>query len=411
MPGQWLLAKLRVVPKEPALIVKLASRVIPKVAGRHRGVELLNWFLDEEAGDLYIILRGGGEAASIFLEDLASDFRREGVLAYAAPTGARGFDVAPVVFSNKNVHFKVMVNRAEEGRPRLVVDVDGFMYPLDEHEVLRLLILAGLNLSEAEEALSEVFSSLRGRTVISPSELARSIITYLSQRGSPSASLLSAVRAALCPYFYIALEGKGRLIPISRSIVRREVENLVKLTGLEAPRNFVERVTDRVYVKLVLEAISASSKYSFSNYPVRVLSLKEFRDMITRETVRESPVLAELLRGISPEKVVNRELGEASKILKEAGRTALIPVRLSLVLSALSKLLICMALTKGYVPLADISENAHVLGEEDLVSAVRRVYMSSELGALKKALEELSEAALRILVNLEKLCKTSVSRP
>ena len=381
-----MLVRLRFVPRDPALITKLASKLLPRTASKTGGVELLDWFVDDELNELYIMVRGSESSVEQFVDEFSASLRGEGVWVSPLPTGTLGSWLAPVKPSPPGVLSEV-VAKGHSLRPRLVYP-DGSVEPLSKAEVVRCLLLSGVDLNDAESALSEALDMFRGRNVVSVGELADALVRVLASQFKAPARILAAVKASLCPHAYVMVENKGRLTPITKAVLEKEAAELLKRLNLRPLPGFLRRVASRAYDKLRLEAISLSASILFRGHPPKALRTRDIRALVSNEAIKEAPLLQDIAAKGSPCQVAQEELKTAHELAKRALRETMIAHKLETAVSAVSRATCALALLKRILPTSDASEVAEYLGEEEVAELLRRAY------ALKDPIEAGDVASL-----------------
>ncbi len=392
--GEWSLARLRFLPRDPALVSRLAARILLRVAARVKGLELIDWFVDDEAGELYIILSCDHDSLVSFLETVSAEFRGEGVWVSPLPTGTLGSWSATLRATVPGIESKVVVE-SKRG-PLRAVHPDGVISELTPSEIAKCLVLAGLNMDDAIELAKETLTELsRDRNVVSLGELADYIVEKLSRRRAP-ARLLAAVRATLCPYLYVAFTRKGRLVPLTKQALLEELDSLLNRMELKPPPSFVERVVERAYDRVRLEAVSMALAPPSLSPPITVLKPREMREVVLREACKEAPLIREL-QSASKTSVALKELEEGARLLRKALQEKALAAKLYLLLEGLWKALASMALLRGVLPTSDASELAESLGEAELADLLRRAYVMRNPSEAEHIATLLAEELSRIL--------------
>jgi len=335
-------------------------------------VELLDWFVDDELNELYVMVRGSESSVERFVNEFSDSLRGEGVWVSPLPTGTLGSWLAPVKPSPPGVLSEVIAE-ARSFRPRLVYP-DGSIEPLSRAEVVRCLLLSGVDLDEAERALSEALDMFRGRNVISAGELADALVRVLASQFKAPARILAAVKASLCPHAYVMVESRGRLTPITKAVLEEEAADFLEKLRLRPLPGFLKRVASRAYDKLRLEAISLSASALFRGHPPKAFRARDIKALVSNEAIKEAPLLQDMLAKGDPYQVAWEELKTARELAEQALRETIVARKLETAVGAISRAICSLALLRGMLPVSDASEVAERLGEEEVADLLRRAY-------------------------------------
>ena len=392
MTRKLLLSKFKVIPFDPTVLIKLIDRAVKKLA---KNVLIYDWFLDEEASEVYFILEGFESDAEHFTEKIAAYLRGEGIWADVEKAGLlqKLASVRPA-----KAEIKVVIKGEKTGKLFLAWP-DGNLQPLESETLAKLLIQSNFSLDEATQISRKVQEIFTGRNAVSPKELYEKIVEIVGEWSRLDELVL--LKANLMPYLYVVIEDHGLIRYPTQNYLAALARQAASICELKPTKRLIEELADHVLNYLRREAALKARKFVLEPlYPDSVLPSSMIIS-IMRKWLREHVVFYEELRkNCSIEDVLNNLRARIHQAEHNYWTASSLAEKKALAFEIAYNSLTYLSIASGHITLGSFEDLAEASGKIEILNLLNRTLKVRSNEEALRLLDKIVEESVSLLKRL-----------